>query len=259
MFFVILIIKTKKWKEIESVYKKVITIIITSILILSVFSTSSEVAAYYETWATDIGVGIEGRADIRFPGFGEGATGRFDWTLDGFLDTPLIKGVTIYAIIGQAADFFDVAWEVGNPIFFLPPNTLKGALKMDLEMDRFGKVPVFKKVVDWNGLRGEVYYDRESCVAVRGDLAGVDVNGDEIWFNFWVVEASPRMVNIVVEKPTVAPAPPPKETIMGLDPMAFYTIIIVLAIAIVGAVIAFSMRRRPSRYPPPPPPPPPPR
>jgi hypothetical protein len=240
--------------------KKFITTIITSILMLSILSTSSQVAGYYQNWATDIGVGVEGRADIRFPGFGEGVHSRFEWEIDSFLDTPLIKGVTIYAVIGEAADFFDVAWEVGNPIFFLPPNTLQGALKMEIEMDRLGKIPVYKKIVDWNGLRGEAYYDQTSCIAVRGDLAGVDANGNEVWFNFWLIDASSRMVNPVIEKPSVSPAPPPKETIMGLDPMAFYTIIIVLAIAVVGAVIALSMRRRPYRYPssPPPPPPPPP-
>ncbi len=236
-----------------TLFKKIISGLTLSILLASIFSSAQAQDPY---WA-DVGIGATYRGDFRLPQFGEGQYTMVRWTINSLLDTPLIKGATIYLEIGTAADFYDVPFVTGDPIIFLPQSAFRGALSTELELEGFGAVPVYKKIIDWDILQGEAYYDKRSGIILRADLAGTDNVGNEAWFNFWVISASPGLVNPQPKTPTAVPTQAPSPKIMGLEPMAFYTVIIVLAIIIVGAVVTLSLRRKPHRYPPPPPPPPP--
>ena len=207
-----------------------------------------------QTWLGQPGTQATYMADFHLPDFGVGQYTRTRWEVIDRYTTPDGDITRFYFEIGSAADYFDVPDVTGLAPIYVPREAFRGALETELQVEGIGKVPVYQVQVNWEGLSGTVYYEKTSLIAVRGDLAG-SFGGDEAWYRFWLQSASPGLVQTVRETPTYTPTPTPT-TVAGLDPMMFYSLIIVLAILIVGAVIVFSIRRRPHGYPPPPPPPP---
>ena len=227
-------------------------IILSAVCILWLFV--SPVNAFVQGWLDNPGVGATYGASFRLIDIGAGQFTNYKWENVERITTAQGNGVRFYIEFGSATDYVDVPDSTGLSIIYLPQEGFRGALQTELELEGIGKVPVYQVQVDWEGLTGIVYFDRTSHIAVRGDLAG-SFQGEEYHFRFWLKRASPGLANPVIETPTYTPTPTP-QTVMGSDPMMFYTMIIVLAIVIVGAVIFFSLRRSPRGYPPPPPPPP---
>lgn len=204
-----------------------------------------------QPWLDEPGTRATYGANFRLVGLGAGDLTTYIWEHVERITTAQGNAVRFYIQFGSAGDYVDVPDATGSSIIYLPQEAFRGALQSELQLEGIGKVPVYELQVDWEGLTGTVYYDRTSYIAVRGDLAGT-LQGEEYHLRFWLKSASPGLVHTIRETPAYTPTPTP-QTVMGSDPMMFYTGIIVLAIVVVGAVIFFSLRRSPRGYPPPPP------
>jgi len=222
----------------------------TTFILLSTLLSPIQAIEVREPWI-EVGKKASYEANVNLPDFGVRQKTTYSWEIISETVTPQGDGATFYVTIADVADYYDVPHATGFSIIYLPRSQLGGALKTELRLP-MGNVPVVKRIVDWQGIRGEVYYDERSCVAVRGDLAGI-IDNREYSFTFEIRSASSGIVNPARETPIVTSTPTPKETVMGLDPMMFYTLIIVLAIFVVGGAVILSLRRRPPRYLPPPP------
>ena len=169
------------------------------------------------------------------------------------VEDPANPGVIFHVEYGAGFQTNDITilFSDGEYDIYLPPKAFTMAMTEKVDIPGLGTVPAYKtSQTVQQTVSGPCYYDRSS-----GILLWADMGGDGFYLRLRVKSASPGLVNTEMVIPTTIA----KQTIMGLDPTMFYVMIVVLAIAVVGAVVAFSIRRRPAypRYSPPPPPPPP--
>ena len=224
-------------------------------LIVLVFSMIlSPIQAQKPPWCTP-GVFAEYNYEAYLPQPGTPVHTYFRWTVSVVVDDPANPAAIFHVEYGAgfatddiAIPFSDGSWDV-----YLPPKAFTMAMTEKVDIPGIGTVPAYKitQTVQQT-VSGPCYYDRGS-----GILLWADLGGDGFYLRMRVKSASPGLVNTEMVVPTITTTA--KQTIMGLDTTMFYVIIVVLAIAVVGAVVAFSIRRRPAypRYSPPPPPPPP--
>ena len=222
-------------------------------LIVLVFSMIlSPIQAQKPPWCTP-GVFAAYNYEAYLPQPGTPVHMDFKWTVSVVVDDPANPGVIFHEDYGSgyATDDVEVLFSDGSWDIYLPPKAFTMAMTEKVDIPGIGIVPAYKITQTVQQVvSGPCYYDRSS-----GVLLWADLGGDGFYLRMRVKSASPGLVNTEVVVPTATA----KQTIMGLDPTMFYVIIIVLAIAVVGAVVALSIRRRPAhpRYAPPPPPPPP--